>query len=388
MCKLARNILIKASPMISIPETIRQLHEVLGSGQNAEQGSVASPSGLLREVHIVSVHNECKEVLFRVDGRSMPGRADGLGRTDGTDGSHAMGQSDGVGQSDGTGKSDRPTDGSSIPQEPRMIAVNLTSKETTDEAPQGSEFAFWPREEAMAGASVVYADPEILIEWGKPGQDKETGSNDERSIDDNVDGNVDGSNNSNGRQYYLFEPNASIMKSGAFNLVASRYGLQKVAPNTHLYVCLARAGVIVENPGSTASNTERGSEDGQSIRVSDLPGRFMQINRVLPYQQALLREVLQKELGIHRAQIATRNFPETEVQVRKKTGLKQAGHHAPAEHGWTGIHRLIACRLSNDRLAVFTGESEGASEGASKGVSEGASKGASAPHQRGQDFKE
>ena len=364
MCKLARHILIKASPMISIPETIRQLNGILGARQ----------CGILREVHIVSVQNECKEVLFRVDGRGIQGR------TDGTDRSHAMGQANDAHLTDGADRSGRVADVSSIPQEPRMVAVNLDSGEASDEAPGGSEFVFWPREEAEAGASVVYADPEILFEWGKPVQDKETGSNDERSID----GNIEASDDSNAGQYYLFEPNASIMKSGAFNLVATRYGLQKVAPNTHLYVCLARAGVIVENPGSTASNTERGSEDGQSIRVSELPGRLMQVYRVLPYQQALLREVLQKELGINRAQIATRNFPETEVQVRKKTGLKQAGHHAPAEHGWAGVHRLIACRLSNDRLAVFTGESASMSEGAS----EGASKGASATQLKGQDSKE
>ena len=248
-----------------------------------------------------------------------------------------------------------------------MVAVNLDTRDATDEAPRRSEFVFWPREEATAGASVVYADPGILFEWGSAVQAKEKGSK--------VDGDVDGK----AGEYYLFEPNASIMKSGAFNLVATRYGLQKVAPNTHLYVCLARAGVIVEKPGSMASSTERGSEDGQSIRVSDLPGRLMQIYRVLPYQQALLREVLQKELGINRAQIATRNFPETEVQVRKKTGLKQAGHHAPAEHGWAGVHRLIACRLSNDRLAVFTG--------VSASMSEGASAGASATQLKGQDSK-
>jgi len=34
---------------------------------------------------------------------------------------------------------------------------------------------------------------------------------------------------------YLYEPNSSVMKSGAFNLVAERFGLKKLHKNTHLY---------------------------------------------------------------------------------------------------------------------------------------------------------
>jgi len=34
---------------------------------------------------------------------------------------------------------------------------------------------------------------------------------------------------------FLYEPNASILKSGAFKIVAERFQLKKLHPNTHLY---------------------------------------------------------------------------------------------------------------------------------------------------------
>ncbi|MGB0431112.1 MAG: THUMP-like domain-containing protein [Bacteroidia bacterium] len=34
---------------------------------------------------------------------------------------------------------------------------------------------------------------------------------------------------------YVYEPNASILKAGAFNLVGNRFNLEKLHPNTHLY---------------------------------------------------------------------------------------------------------------------------------------------------------
>ena len=347
MCKLAHRILIKASPMISIPETIRQLNGVLGTGQ----------CGILHEVHIVSVQNECKEVLFRVDGRGISGRTDGLGHTDGAD------------------RSDRVADVSSIPQEPRIVAVNLEARDATDDTPRGSEFVFWPREEAAAGPSVVYADPGILFEWGSAVQDKEEGSN----VDGKVDGDVDGK----AGEYYLFEPNASIMKSGAFNLVATRYGLQKLAPNTHLYVWLSkeswsgtmsesctmgRSGAAyrsdaVERSGAVDGYVEgMNSEAEKPAQFGGLPGRVMRICRVMPYQQETMRMVLRDELGIDRAQIATRNFPESEEKVRKKTGLKQAGLSAGYNPGQDTrdkqngrVHRLVTCRLADDRLVAIVG---------------------------------
>lgn len=45
---------------------------------------------------------------------------------------------------------------------------------------------------------------------------------------------------------YIFEPNSSVMKSGAFKVILQSFSIQKIAPNTHLYT----SDEIIENfPG-------------------------------------------------------------------------------------------------------------------------------------------
>ena len=36
-------------------------------------------------------------------------------------------------------------------------------------------------------------------------------------------------------QVYLYEPNASILKAGAFKSICARFGVYKLHPNTHIY---------------------------------------------------------------------------------------------------------------------------------------------------------
>lgn len=85
---------------------------------------------------------------------------------------------------------------------------------------------------------------------------------------------------------YLYEPNAAIIKAGAFKLVAQRFGLCKMAPNTHLYY----------------------SEQ----MVEDFPGRVWRIMEVNP-----------KDTKNICASILTRNYPLTPDQLRKKLKVKE-----------------------------------------------------------------
>ena len=85
---------------------------------------------------------------------------------------------------------------------------------------------------------------------------------------------------------YLYEPNAAIIKAGAFKLVAQRYGLHKMAPNTHLYY----------------------SEQ----LVEDFPGRVWKIMEVNP-----------KDTKNTCASVLTRNYPLTPDQLRKKLKIKE-----------------------------------------------------------------
>jgi len=79
---------------------------------------------------------------------------------------------------------------------------------------------------------------------------------------------------------YLYEPNAAVMKSGAFKLISTKYRLDKLDPHTHLYT---------------------GDE-----KIVDFPGKIYQISNCFPYQ----KKSLKKAIGGLKANVKTRNFVE------------------------------------------------------------------------------
>ena len=94
---------------------------------------------------------------------------------------------------------------------------------------------------------------------------------------------------------YVYEPNAALMKAGAFNALACRFGLQKLHPNTHLY-----------------THTEK---------VISFPGRKFRVKEVLPAQKKALRKAIPQG----KAHVAVRNFPLTADQLRAKLALQEGG---------------------------------------------------------------
>jgi len=115
---------------------------------------------------------------------------------------------------------------------------------------------------------------------------------------------------------YLYEPNASIMKAGCFDLVAERFSLSQLDSNSHLFV----------------SETE----------VQDFPGRRFVIERVTTMNKRDLKEAIS---GISRANIAVRNFPMTVAELRKRLRVQDGGDvfifaTTVANQG----HRLFICR--------------------------------------------
>ena len=95
-------------------------------------------------------------------------------------------------------------------------------------------------------------------------------------------------------QNYLYETNSSILKAGAFNSIAEKYEVQKLAPNTHLYT----SEKFIEN----------------------FPGRTFKIEHVLPYSPKDF-----KKLNITKANVSCRNFKDKPEQVKKKLKLKDGG---------------------------------------------------------------
>ena len=95
---------------------------------------------------------------------------------------------------------------------------------------------------------------------------------------------------------YLYEPNAALMKAGCFGVLSERYSVSMLSKNSHLFVS--------QSP------------------VSDFPGRSFRIRAVSSFNKKELKRQLQ---GIEKANIATRNFPLSVAELRKRLKLKDGG---------------------------------------------------------------
>ena len=107
---------------------------------------------------------------------------------------------------------------------------------------------------------------------------------------------------------FLYEPNAAILKGGAYKLVSERFGLQKLDVNTHLYV--------------------------SDKLVEDFPGRVWKTSP-LPSP---------KERVISQANVLVRNYPLTAEQLKKKLHLRDGG-----------TAYVIGCRV-NGKPVLFSAE--------------------------------
>ena len=92
---------------------------------------------------------------------------------------------------------------------------------------------------------------------------------------------------------YLYEPNAAVLKAGAFNQISKQLKLYKLHKHSHLYT---------------------------SNQFIDFPGRAFKIENLIAYNKKAL-----KKLAITKANVTTRNFPETVQQLRTKFKIKDGG---------------------------------------------------------------
>lgn len=95
---------------------------------------------------------------------------------------------------------------------------------------------------------------------------------------------------------YLYEPNASVMKAGCFNLISHRFGITQPDANSHLLL--------------------------SDKLVEGFPGRRFVIERVSTMNKRELKEAL---AGIDKANVAVRNFPLSVADLRKRLKLKDGG---------------------------------------------------------------
>lgn len=183
-----RRVLIKLSPMLDISLALKTLRYV-------------------RAVHVVSVGNECKELLFVLE------------QTD---------------------------------QEPKEVAIHCANL-----TPQGSQRYTFTREQESTAACHYTSHIER----------------------------------------YLFEPNAAILKAGAYRSLAETFQLKKLHPNSHLYTsCEA---------------------------IKGFPGRTFEITGTCSLNKKEVKETLG---ALSKANLTVRNFPNSVAELRKRLKLSDGGN--------------------------------------------------------------
>jgi len=199
----AKRVMIKLSPMMDITAAVKELPNTF-------------------EIHIISIENECKEVLLLLD--------------------------------------------QEVHSNPKITTVNLGKNAKKD------LFEFFQNEESVA--QIGFAS---------------------------------------GSETYLYEPNASVMKSGAFKLISSKFELHKLHINTHLYT---------------------------SVKLTlDFPGRVFRVENQSGNSKKELKELADKT---PKANISVRNYPLSVDDLRKKLRIKEGGETY-----------LFACTLANEQKVII-----------------------------------
>jgi hypothetical protein len=194
----ANNILLKAAPMIDIKGAIHQLKNVF-------------------EVYVVSIDNECKEVLFHLNKTAT---------------------------------------------QAQIHCIDLLEKDKT--------------------MKFTYAVEESLeVEFTEP-------------------------------QTYIYEPNASILKAGAFKSICAKFKVKKLHPNTHLYT-------------------------SKSL-LTHFPGRAFCLEQVIKADFNALKFALPSL----KANLSIRNFPMKVQDLKQKLKLKDGGEYY-----------IFACTLSQNQKALL-----------------------------------
>lgn len=114
---------------------------------------------------------------------------------------------------------------------------------------------------------------------------------------------------------YVYEPNAAILKAGAFKSIANSFDLAKIAPHSHLYT--------------------------SDHLIAAFPGRVFEVNALLKVDSKALAPYLPDG----KANLTVRNFPATTDELRKKLKLKDGSDvYILATTLANGDKRLLVCR--------------------------------------------
>lgn len=232
----SRFCMAKLSPMLDIHQALQELKGVI-------------------EVHVVSVDNECKELLLilasgETENTTEIATAGKRQETDGNLASETDKTEEAVANKLENASTSSISEQSNVkkPAETRIFCVNLQKGEQ-------QTFEYTAQEEASAEA--VYTD--------QPGA-------------------------------YLYEPNTSLLKAGAYKCLCARFGVRKLHPNSHLYT--------------------------SDTLCADFPGRRFRVTGSRTFSKQDLKQIAR---DIPQANITIRNFPSTVQELRKKLKIKEGG---------------------------------------------------------------
>lgn len=187
--KYSNHILVKISPMADISATLKLLEET-------------------SEIHIVSVNNECKELLFYLDKNCSETK------------------------------------------------ISIFTANLHNESNKNQYFNYILEQENRSIAKIVNRDD----------------------------------------YKYLYEPNSSILKAGAFRIIGNEFFADKLNKNTHLY----------------ASNE----------LINDFPGRKFSILEIVLFNKKSIESISKK---YPKANIATRNFPISAKKLHHRLNIDDGG---------------------------------------------------------------
>lgn len=126
---------------------------------------------------------------------------------------------------------------------------------------------------------------------------------------------------SNQPKRFLYEPNASILKAGAFKSIANIFQLEKLNVNTHLYT--------------------------SDELIPNFPGRIFEVDIVYGNSKSERKRML---LNAPKANISVRNYMLSVDELRKKTGIKEGGDKyifacklADNEYVFVQCHKAVNC---------------------------------------------
>lgn len=115
---------------------------------------------------------------------------------------------------------------------------------------------------------------------------------------------------------YLYEPNSSILKAGAFKCISNSFKLSKLQKNTHLYT--------------------------SEILLSEFPGRSFRVHKVWEFGK---KEMIELKKQHPKANLSTRNFPLKPEELKKKIGIADGGETY-----------LFGCTLVNHKKVIIACE--------------------------------